>query len=223
MTILTAAEVRALAEAIERLADRLAVYVAAYTGLRAEELWALQRRDIDVDGRRLVVGRTLQDERGHLTFSNTTKTDGSRRVVSLPAFLANMLATHLDRLPAATDALVFTAPEGGPMRHGLFMRRVFNPAVRGRKAVAARRVRTGVGTRLIEARPAVPAALPPEKRALRFHDLRHTRAALLIAAGRHPLEIKTRLGHSSITTTMDRYAQLFPSAEEALADALDAT
>jgi integrase len=57
----------------------------------------------------------------------------------------------------------------------------------------------------------------------RFHDLRHTCAALLIAAGRHPLEIKTRLGHASITTTMDRYGQLFPSAEAALADALDAT
>jgi hypothetical protein len=44
----------------------------------------------------------------------------------------------------------------------------------------------------------------------------------LIAAGRHPLEIKQRLGHASITTTMDRYGQLFPSAESALADALDA-
>jgi integrase len=56
---------------------------------------------------------------------------------------------------------------------------------------------------------------------VRWYDLRHSCAALLIAAGRHPLEIKTRLRHASITTTMDRYGRLFPSAEAALADALD--
>jgi integrase len=92
MTILAATEVRALAEAVERPGDRLAVYVAAYSGLRAGELWALRRRDLDLAGRRLLVGRTLKDAHGKLEFVNATKTDGSRRVVSLPAFLANMLA-----------------------------------------------------------------------------------------------------------------------------------
>jgi integrase len=71
--------------------------------------------------------------------------------------------------------------------------------------------------------PAARAALPAAKASVRWHDLRHSCAALLIAAGRHPLEIKTRLGHASITTTMDRYGWLFPSAEAALADALDAS
>ena len=218
MTILTATEIRAVAEAIERPSDRLAVYVAAYTGLRAGELWALQRRDVDVPGRRLLVGRTLKDSHGHLEFVNATKTDGSRRVVSLPTFLANMLAVHLDSLPANADALLFTSPGGGngrasgessPVRHGLFVRRIFKPAVKGRAAT--------------DGKPAIPGALPADKANVRWHDLRHTCAALLIAAGRHPLEIKTRLGHASITTTMDRYGQLFPSAESALADALDAT
>lgn len=218
MTILTAEEVRKLADAIARPTDRLAVYVAAYTGLRAGELWALQRRDIDLDGRRLVVQRTLKDESGALTFVNATKTEGSRLVVSLPTFLVNMLRTHLDGLPSPADTLLFTSPgggggraegDGGPVRHGLFVRRVFRPAVVGKKD------RTGAYK--------VPPALPAAKHGLRWHDLRHTCAALLIAVGRHPLEIKTRLGHSSITTTMDRYGQLFPSAEAALADALDAT
>jgi integrase len=45
MTVLTAAEIRALAEAVQRPQDRLAVYVAAYTGLRAGELWALRRAE----------------------------------------------------------------------------------------------------------------------------------------------------------------------------------
>lgn len=92
---------------------------------------------------------------------------------------------------------------------------------KGHPEVKARVVRNGNGERAIPARPAVPAAVPPSKQSIRWHDLRHTCAALLIAAGRHPLEIKTRLGHASITTTMDRYGHLFPSAEGALAGALD--
>ena len=46
---------------------------------------------------------------------------------------------------------------------------------------------------------------------IRFHDLRHTCASILISQGAHPKEIQARLGHSSITTTMDRYGHLFPS------------
>ena len=60
-------------------------------------------------------------------------------------------------------------------------------------------------------RPAVKAAGLPA--ALRFHDLRHTHAALLIADGWHPLAISRRLGHSTITVTMDRYGHLLPSLE----------
>ena len=51
---------------------------------------------------------------------------------------------------------------------------------------------------------------------LRFHDLRHTHAALLIADGWHPLAISRRLGHSTITVTMDRYGHLLPSLEAEL-------
>ncbi len=57
---------------------------------------------------------------------------------------------------------------------------------------------------------------------LRFHDLRHTCAALLIAQGAHPKAIQVHLGHSSIQVTMDRYGHLFPDALEQLADRLDA-
>jgi integrase len=62
------------------------------------------------------------------------------------------------------------------------------------------------------------AGLPP----MRFHDLRHTAAALAIAAGAHPLEIKTRLGHASITTTLNIYGHLFKALDERLAGSLDA-
>jgi integrase len=58
---------------------------------------------------------------------------------------------------------------------------------------------------------------------LRFHDLRHTCAALLIAQGAHPKEIQERLGHSTIQLTFDRYGHLLPTLDERLRDGLDAT
>jgi integrase len=54
-----------------------------------------------------------------------------------------------------------------------------------------------------------------------FHELRHTAAVLAIAQGAHPVAVKDRLGHSSITVTMDRYGGLFPRLEEAIAEDLD--
>jgi integrase len=67
----------------------------------------------------------------------------------------------------------------------------------------------------------VEAALP-HKAPLRFHDLRHTCASLLIAAGAHPKAIQERLGHSSIQITMDRYGHLLPGVHESTTAALEA-
>jgi hypothetical protein len=70
-----------------------------------------------------------------------------------------------------------------------------------------------------------PAAVPAVRQAglepLRFHDLRHTAAALAIKAGAHPRAIMERLGHSSITTTLNQYGHLFPELDQALAGRLD--
>lgn len=52
---------------------------------------------------------------------------------------------------------------------------------------------------------------------MRFHDLRHTSVALAIAGGAHPKAIQTRMGHSSITVTLDGYGHLFPELDEAIA------
>jgi len=56
----------------------------------------------------------------------------------------------------------------------------------------------------------------------RIHDLRHTHAAWLIAEGEHPKNIQTRLGHSSIQVTMDRYGHLMDGLDERTAARLDA-
>jgi integrase len=55
----------------------------------------------------------------------------------------------------------------------------------------------------------------------RFHDLRHSHAALLTAAGRHPKVIQERLGHTSIRTTLDVYRHLLEGLDRGAADALD--
>jgi integrase len=197
MLFLTAEEVRAVAEAIDPQ-YRILIYTAAYTGMRAGELGGLQRRDVDVLRGVVHVRRALKDVNGHLELG-PTKTH-AQRTIALPTFLRNMLADHLASPTSGgtgPDAPVFTMKAGGPLRHGLVYGRYFKRAV--------------------------AAALPADKHGLRFHDLRHTCAALSIASGAHPKLIASRLGHSTITITLDRYGHLFPSVEEALADALDAT
>ena len=56
---------------------------------------------------------------------------------------------------------------------------------------------------------------------LTFHDLRHFYASTLIAANIHPKVIQQRLGHATISETMDTYGHLFPEAEEAGRGAID--
>jgi integrase len=199
MLFLTSNEVHQLADAIPFYYKTL-IYTAAYTGLRAGELLALQVHDFNPFTRTLHVHRALKEVNGQLSFGPTK--NHKSRTVSLPTFLAKMLAAHLDaksKPPSSasgdSSSLVFSTPTGSPLRHGNFYRYAF--------------------------RPAVQRALP-HKPDLRFHDLRHTAASLAIAAGAHPKLIQARLGHASITTTLDRYGHLFPSVEEALADALDA-
>jgi hypothetical protein len=57
---------------------------------------------------------------------------------------------------------------------------------------------------------------------LRIHDLRHTAVALWIAACANPKQVSARAGHSSVSFTLDRYGHLYPEADAALRDRLDA-
>jgi len=191
-------------EHTNRQQDGLVLVTAAYTGLRAGELWALRKEDLvlaPTEDARVLVRRTLSTANGKLEFRPTTKTDRPR-TVSLPAFLTRQLATHVRQLQPAD--LVFASLGGGggrkagertPVRHELWMQRVFKPAVK--------------------------AALPT-KPDLRFHDLRHTCASLLIANGASIMLVSQRLGHASTRMTLDRYSWMYPSEEAAMAVALNA-
>ena len=54
--------------------------------------------------------------------------------------------------------------------------------------------------------------------AIRAHDLRHTHATLLLQAGVHPKVVQERLGHSSITVTLDTYSHVIPAMQEDAAE-----
>jgi integrase len=57
---------------------------------------------------------------------------------------------------------------------------------------------------------------------IRFHDLRHTHASLLLAAGVHPKVVQERLGHSQISLTLDTYSSVLPSLQEEAAEKTEA-
>ena len=114
----------------------------------------------------------------------------SRRSVGIPKPLATELAPYL--AGKKQNDLVFEGPEGGPLRHSNWYPRHFQPAV-------------------------VRAGLP---RGTRFHDLRHTYAAFLIAEGAHPRAIMERMGHSTINVTLGTYGHMFPAIDEQLDQAL---
>ncbi len=207
MLFLSAEEVRAVAETIDPH-YRVLVYAAAWTGLRAGELAGLRWGDVDLLRGVLHVRRSLRDVNGRLEVGDL-KTAASRRTVTLPAFLKSMLTDHLTSDATGGTApgdFVFVMKGGGPLRHGLVYGRYFKRAVAG----------------WTDGRGKHHPGVLPEKAGLRWHDLRHTCAALSIAAGAHPKLISARLGHSTIQITLDRYGHLFPSAEESLGAALDA-
>jgi integrase len=114
-----------------------------------------------------------------------------RRAVPIPVGLAQQLAEHV--AGKRPDEFVFSGPDGGPLRHSNWYPRHFKPAVK-------------------------LAGLPD---GTRFHDLRHTYAAMLIGQGAHPRAMMERLGHSTIQVTLGTYGHLFPNLEESLDDALN--
>lgn len=121
-----------------------------------------------------------------------TKTSAGRRKVSLSGEALRTLREQLLARAPNELGLVFATPTGAVWRKDNFMARIFRPAI-GR------------------------ANLAP----LRFHDLRHTYAALMVAAGAHPKLLQAQLGHTSINVTLNTYGHLFPDAFADVGEALD--
>ncbi|MGA8296570.1 MAG: tyrosine-type recombinase/integrase [Acidimicrobiales bacterium] len=170
---------------------RLVIF-AAYSGLRAGEIGALRVSRLNLLEGSVDVAESVSEVTDHGLVFGPTKTFETRRV-PIPRFICELLAEQLAGSDADRDAFVFRGSNGGPLRHGSFYKRHFKPAV----------VRAGL----------------PES--VRFHDLRHTYAAMLIAQGAHPRAMMERLGHSSVTVTLNTYGHLLPGIDASLTDALD--
>lgn len=191
MRSLSVDEVAALCDAIHPR-YQVMVLVAAYGGLRLGGVGGLGISDLNLLRRTVTVSRNLVElDSGHLVLG-PTKTRASRRTVTLPRLVTDHLAQHLSAFGTGPEGVVFTSPEGGMVRFGTWRQRYWYPAV-------------------------AEAGLEP----LRFHDLRHTHAALLIAQGEHPKVIQSRLGHTSISTTLDTYGHLMEGLDVGVADRLD--
>lgn len=113
------------------------------------------------------------------------KTKKSRRSISLPPSLVKEIHEFVEK--AGKDGYVFTTSYGGPIRHSTFHEF-------WTKGLDKLDYEKGAGNRP------------------RIHDLRHTHAALMLAAGMSIYELSRRLGHESVTTTIDRYSDLMPDA-----------
>lgn len=183
-----------------------AAYVlAATTGLRRGELLGLCWDSVDLVGGTIVVQRqllVLGDEEGKFTFvlDDTTKSKSGRRSIALTDDTVRELKAHRKRQaqeklflgPAYQDnGLVFCNEDGTPVDPRNFTKRFQRILVR--------------------------AGLPK----IRLHDLRHTHASLLLSRGVHPKVVQERLGHASITMTLDLYSHLAPGLQEAAAATLN--
>ncbi len=174
---------------------------AALTGLRRSELLALQWGDLDWTNRVIRVRRslfwyTLRELKGaqatRWRFLEPKSRRSVRSVVMSPG-LREALELHRLSAPASPHDLVFCAKEGSPLDPRNFIEREFWSALS----------RAGL-------------------RRVRFHDLRHTYTALMIAQGANIKFIQSQLGHASIQTTLDRYGHLLPEVQRGVGERLDA-
>ena len=169
--------------------------VAVGTGLRRGELLALRWSDVDLAKGVLRVERTrgrVKDGDDYVVRDAPVKTKHSRRTLDLSPALVETLLAHPAGDDPAADHVFRSPATGGPL----------DPDNVDRAFV----------------RHLALAELP----AVRVHDLRHTHASLLVAIGVHPKAIQARMGHASITTTLNTYGHLMPSAFAGVGERLDA-
>jgi integrase len=200
MTTLSEQQARALIDATRSMRHEALYVVALATGMRLGELLALKRRDIDLERATLNVRATLQRTSEGLILA-APKTAHNRRTIALSrtavaAFRqhrARQLEERLGKGEAWHDMdLVFANEIGRPLEAGNVLRRSFWPLLKR-------------------------AELPH----MRFHDLRHTAATLLLGRGINPKVVAEMLGHSHISITLGLYSHVTPHMQQQAAAAMD--
>ncbi len=197
-------QARAFLQAAGEAGDRFeAAYVlAVHCGLRRGEILGLKWDDLDLEAGTLQVRRTLSEARAGRRFESPK--NGKGRSIRLTSQSVEALRGHLGRqlqeIAEAGDlyrdhGLVFPSLVGTPKDASNLIAHSFKPLLK-------------------------MAGLPD----VRFHDLRHTCATILLSRAVHPKIVQEMLGHASISITMDTYSHVLPNmqgeAVSAMEDAL---
>jgi len=187
-------------EAAKKTPYYMLFYMALFTGMRRSELLALRWCDVDLLLCQVYVTRSLHHLRtGEIVF-RAPKTAKGRRMVFLSPSAALLLQEHRDKqevqramlgIPLKDDDLIFSDLEGKPLLPDT-VSHVWAKLVK----------RTGLD-------------------GIRFHDARHTHASLMLKQGVHPKVVQERLGHATISTTLDLYSHVTPGLQEAAAAGFD--
>ena len=168
-------------------------YVAISTGMCQGELFGLQWRDVNFELGTIHIQRNLVELKGkhHL---DEPKTKSARRTIKLTGTALVVLREHRKRMLAAgtPGPQVFCDTAGGFLRKSNVCRGSF---MRILKLANLRRIR--------------------------FHDLRHTAATLMLLGGVNPKVVQEALGHSDVSTTLNTYSHVLPSMQDAAADVLE--
>jgi len=184
--------------------DRWAVLfaIALKTGMRPEEYLGLQWKDIHLQRGTVTVQRALVWRNGQQWRFGEPKTSRSRRSIPIATSLTQALIEHKRRQaeerlkagPAYQNLdLVFATKDGGPLMRRNLVRRHFKPILK----------RAGLDE------------------SLTLYGLRHSCATLLLTANVNPKVVSERLGHSSITMTLDVYSHVLPTMEWEASDKLE--
>jgi integrase len=179
-----------------------ALYVLAITaGLRQGELFGLRWQDVDLENGTLSVRQQLVRTKGDGLQFATPKSAKGRRSVRLTSKAVQALKDHHEeqleqkqRLAGLwkDTGLVFTSSVGTPLDPSNFTYHTFQPFLKR-------------------------AELPK----IRFHDLRHTCATLLLGRNVNPKIVQEMLGHANISETMDTYSHVLPAMQETAVSAIE--
>ena len=193
-------QTRALLSTVVNTRYQALFWMAITTGLRKGELLGLKWSDLDWRKKQIQVQRQIQRiQKEGLVFCEL-KSKSGKRIVVLSDEMINKLQQHLDLQDMGKsfagdqwqeNDLIFPSNNGTPM-DGHHILDKFKKLLK-------------------------QAELPD----MRFHDLRHTAATLMLKQGVHPKIVQERLGHSNITMTLNTYSHVLPSMQEEMANKLD--
>lgn len=206
MLFLSPPQIDELAEEIERRFPGhgygLLVRFAAYSGCRAGEIGALQARDISLATGKVFIGKSRRRD----GTNGSVKGNRKGRWVGLPRQLMKELEHHLaERGLDGTDYVWVGERRSAQLDHKWFYKHRWAPVVDSLTANG----RLPLGDRSGRACR------------LRFHDLRHTCVALLIAKSARQYHVMRHLGHTRISTTVDTYGHLFPETDDEIVTHLE--